>query len=354
MLWLVALAQIESSWNPIAYNSTGHAAGLFQMTEASWTAAGGARWSTTPPPADADVVQPATHLELAVPWICGNLRTVTTNLTATEKPTTPLDALLVCHIVGCSRVHNSRTGVPDAGEGGCAAQCATTISRYIATVHDTAQNFAAPSDTVSIADLPQPAPYTGPAAGCTEPDPTRAGGCLTPATRHALDTLLAAFGPSGPTSPIRSISCWDEHAWNPSSDHRVGRACDVFPAEAGRFPTGGSLAQGWRMAAWLRTYTAELNISYVIWQGRFWSPDTADENGWGRTYTGGGIYDVQDATGGHYDHLHISVASPAGGQGPCLPRRRPTTGAASDDPADDRSRSRRVNGSRILVLARFP
>jgi len=51
-----------------------------------------------------------------------------------------------------------------------------------------------------------------------------------------------------------------------------------------------------------------LQVRYLIWQGRIWSPDGGDQNGWGRPYTGGGIYDATDATGGHYDHIHASVA----------------------------------------------
>ena len=50
-----------------------------------------------------------------------------------------------------------------------------------------------------------------------------------------------------------------------------------------------------------------LNVKYVIWQGRIWSPNTSDVNGWGRPYTGGGMYDPVDATGGHWDHVHLSL-----------------------------------------------
>jgi hypothetical protein len=46
----------------------------------------------------------------------------------------------------------------------------------------------------------------------------------------------------------------------------------------------------------------------VIWQGRIWyrgGSDAGDE--WGRPYNGGGVYDPTDATGGHFDHVHVSV-----------------------------------------------
>jgi hypothetical protein len=284
------------------------------MTEPSWRAAGGTPWTGDPPPADADVFQQGTHLRLAVPWICTNLRTVTTHLTETGKPTSPLDALLVCHVAGCGRVLDSRTGVPAPGEAGCGPDCAATISHYITTVHQHAADFAAPAagpalaGAVSLAGLPRPAPYTGGAGGgCVVDDPTRAGGCLTPATAHALHQIQTVFGPPGPTAATRSIGCWDKHAWNPDSDHPDGRACDLFPTQAGQFPAGEQLAHGWRIATWLRTYATDLNISYLIWQGRIWSPTTPDEPGsWGRPYTGGGIYDARDPTGGHFDHVHVS------------------------------------------------
>jgi hypothetical protein len=40
--------------------------------------------------------------------------------------------------------------------------------------------------------------------------------------------------------------------------------------------------------------------------GRIWSTSRA-EQGW-RAYTGGGVHDSSDPTGGHYDHIHVSVA----------------------------------------------
>jgi hypothetical protein len=53
-----------------------------------------------------------------------------------------------------------------------------------------------------------------------------------------------------------AVTCWSEHAWNPSSDHPEGRACDFFPGGYGDF---------------------------------------AEDD------------DPEDATGGHFDHVHVSV-----------------------------------------------
>ena len=95
----------------------------------------------------------------------------------------------------------------------------------------------------------------------------------------------------------------------PRRDHSHGRACDLFPARARTFPTGTDLANGWHLATWLRSNAAALHISYLIWQDRYWSPTTPDTPGnWGTPYDGGGIYNIHDPTGGHYDHIHASVA----------------------------------------------
>jgi hypothetical protein len=142
---------------------------------------------------------------------------------------------------------------------------------------------------------------------CSEDDPTSSG-CLTPTALRLHDAAVARFGEPGSEAPIRSISCWSEHAWNPSSDHPDGRACDFFPAAAGTFPEGDDLAAGWAVAHWLRENARDLDVRYVIWQGRIWYRGSSDAgDGWGRPYGGGGVYDPQDPTGGHYDHVHVSV-----------------------------------------------
>lgn len=153
---------------------------------------------------------------------------------------------------------------------------------------------------------PTPAPFTGRPSGCVVDDPT-SGGCLTAATRYALDEVNRVFGGYRDGSLIRATGCWDPHAWNPRSDHPEGRACDFFPGAAGRFAAGDELEAGWQLADWFRTHADALQVSYVIWQGRIWTAGSTDTaSGWGRPYNGGGVYDPDEATGGHFDHLHVS------------------------------------------------
>ncbi len=154
-----------------------------------------------------------------------------------------------------------------------------------------------------IADVLDPRPPEA----CSEDDPTTSG-CLTPTALRVHDAAVARFGEPRAGEPVRAITCWSEHAWNPGSDHPAGRACDFFPTRSGTFPEGDELRTGWDVANWLRDNADELGVRYVIWQGRIWYRGSSDsDDGWGRPYNGGGVYDPTDATGGHFDHVHVSV-----------------------------------------------
>lgn len=335
-LWVIAQVQAESGWDPATAGDG--VAGLLQFDRFTWTAAGGAPWPGPTPQRDDAVLDPDAHLRIAVPWLCSTLHAVTGHLTTTGKLAPALDAMLVCHIAGCGRVTASASGVPQAGEAGCDERCATLVRHYLDAVHGFVRQYAAtppdtspaptvtstptstpttgppptgpaPSPTSRAAEPPagllDPRAWTGGATGCTLPDPT-GGRCVTGATRHGLGEVSAAFDgwTGGPV--IRSAGCWDRHVWNPRSDHPQGRACDLFATKPGRFADGNELDDGWRIARWFRDHARSLRVKYVIWQGRYWDPRIADQDGWGRRYSGGGVYDVRDATGGHYDHVHVS------------------------------------------------
>lgn len=307
-LWVVAQVEAESGWDPGAVTGSGRstAAGLFQFAEPTWLTAGGAPWPSDPAAGGADVVDAEQHLRVAVPWMCATLRAVGGHLEQTGKPTEPLDAMLVCHIAGCGRVTGSATGIPQAGEAGCGERCAGIVARYLDTVHRHVERFAAAEPDTGPGATAAPAAWTGGATGCEADDPT-GDGCLTGATLHGLGAIGAAFGGITDGPVILSSGCWSDHSWNPRSDHPRGMACDLFPTRAGTFPKGDQLAAGWRIAEWLREHAEPLRVKYLIWQGRYWDPGVAErDGGWGRRYGGGGVYDVRDATGGHYDHIHVS------------------------------------------------
>jgi hypothetical protein len=127
------------------------------------------------------------------------------------------------------------------------------------------------------------------------PDPTVPGGMLTPRTAAWVAKARDAL-------PNPSMSCWDAHLWNPTSDHPKGKACDVMVGADAR-KSSAARAKGDQAANWTIQTAGTTGVRYVIWYGRIWSARTGQ---W-RQYNGGGVYNPTDATGGHYDHVHVSM-----------------------------------------------
>ncbi len=99
----------------------------------------------------------------------------------------------------------------------------------------------------------------------------------------------------------------DYRSYQPStSNHNTGNALDCTISNAiGSYPSAAQKDQGWKLANWLKQYAGRLQVRYVIWDGKIWSAARSSE-GW-RTYTGG-----SGVTGGHYDHVHVSIENPYG------------------------------------------
>lgn len=134
-----------------------------------------------------------------------------------------------------------------------------------------------------------------PAETATVTDPTGTGGQITPRTAAWISQAQTALGKL-------SMTCWDAHLWNPTSDHPKGRACDVFVGTDAR-GSAPARAKGDQIANWTVQTAAKTGVRYLIWYGKIWSARTGQ---W-RPYNGGGIYDTGSATGGHYDHVHVSL-----------------------------------------------
>ena len=129
------------------------------------------------------------------------------------------------------------------------------------------------------------------------------GECHTEVPKGGLPLAVAAGQTAFPSS---DWTCWSPRPGT-DSDHPRGRACDVtFGNAIGQGPTPAQREEGWRFARWLRDHAHELNVHYVIWQARIWNIDR-DEEGW-RAYGGGGIHDPTSVTGGHIDHVHVSLS----------------------------------------------
>ncbi len=165
------------------------------------------------------------------------------------------------------------------------------------------------------ADLPEP--DTGAPAGCDpragapggapdplDGDPNRmvddptSDGQITARMLHLYQQGTAAF-------PDTNWACYSPRPGT-RSEHPLGRACDLtFGNAIGQHPTPAQLEAGWEVTNWMKDHADALGVDYLIWQGRIWSAAHGSE-GW-RDYNGGGMHDPGDVTGGHYDHLHVTV-----------------------------------------------
>ncbi|MBN8883026.1 MAG: M23 family metallopeptidase [Salana multivorans] len=128
-------------------------------------------------------------------------------------------------------------------------------------------------------------------------DPTT-GGQITSRMAQVMAQTKAAF-------PDTSWSCYSPRPGQ-NSEHPKGRACDItFGNAIGSRPTPSQLDAGWQVTNWVKDNADILGVEYLIWQGQIWSLARNDD-GW-RPYNGGGMHDPASITGGHFDHLHITV-----------------------------------------------
>ncbi|WP_167131787.1 M23 family metallopeptidase [Paramicrobacterium chengjingii] len=135
----------------------------------------------------------------------------------------------------------------------------------------------------------------------TVDDPTSTGQ-ITARMAHVMAQARSAF-------PDTGWACYSPRSGT-KSEHPLGRACDItFGNQIGTYPTAGQLEDGWQTTNWMKEHAQALGVEYLIWQGKIWSL-ARDDEGW-RIYNGGGMYDPGDVTGGHFDHLHVTVKTGA-------------------------------------------
>src|SRR5699024_1299589 len=145
-------------------------------------------------------------------------------------------------------------------------------------------------------DAPAPGGMTG------EPDPTEedptSGGQITARTLPRLAQTRTAL-------PGARKGCYSPRPGS-RSEQPLACACDVTSGIViGQAATGAALENGWAVTNWLKSNAVVVGVEYLIWQGRIWS-HAQDAQGW-LPYNVGGMHDPADTTGGHFDHLHITV-----------------------------------------------
>ncbi|MEJ7831460.1 MAG: endonuclease/exonuclease/phosphatase family protein [Nocardioides sp.] len=121
---------------------------------------------------------------------------------------------------------------------------------------------------------------------------------LTPDALLVLRCVDSQFGP-------HTYGGVGERSTNPDSDHPAGRAVDIM---INAWNSPGGIAEGTRIAAWVREHAKELGVTYIIWRARIWSV-TQSSDGW-RPYSHPS--GATDPTSLHMDHVHVSVHGSAG------------------------------------------
>lgn len=148
-------------------------------------------------------------------------------------------------------------------------------------------------------DVAAPEEFDGSNPDALVDDPT-SNGKITARTAYVLSQVRARF-------PESSWACWSPRPGT-KSEHPLGRACDgTFGNSIGQAAKGHALEYGWEVTNWLKANATKLGVEYLIWQGKIWSVARSSE-GW-RFYNGGGMHDPAGITGGHYDHLHFTIAT---------------------------------------------
>ena len=116
---------------------------------------------------------------------------------------------------------------------------------------------------------------------------------LTPTAKRLYGLVVRIFD-------VHTIGGWRPAGSMPTSDHPHGRAIDVMVA----YPSSDGRALGWRIATWASGNAWALDVKYVIFNGRIWTPP----RGW-HGYRHPADPCNCNPTLRHDDHVHISVRS---------------------------------------------
>ncbi|KZL77847.1 D-alanyl-D-alanine carboxypeptidase [Colletotrichum tofieldiae] len=106
--------------------------------------------------------------------------------------------------------------------------------------------------------------------------------------------IVAAF-----PGRVRQVFCTRDCDCPGTSDHCCGKATDMMCSDGGGVPT----VSGKEIAEWIMNNRNALNLKYVIWGQKIWSPSQDSVKSWSSWRT---MDDRGDFTANHWDHVHVS------------------------------------------------
>ena len=279
--------EIESNWNPNAKSYAG-AQGISQFMPGTWASVG----EDFNKDGKINVWDPADAIPTQGKYMCNLAAQVEAYIKSGDIKGDVVELTLASYNAGLGNVLNAG-GIPDFPE---------TI-KYVHRILEAKSKYEAPGGGGDVAPPggypPEPQDHEDPTPG------NQHSGKVTKRTYVMITAVMAKY----PQMKTPALYCWDSHPANPTSDHPMGKACDIpfygcykENADRSNDPLTGKVA-GDGAAQWLIENSKKYGISYIIWQGRIWEPD----KGWYAYDGAGGIYDPSDCAGGHYDHIHVSV-----------------------------------------------
>ncbi|KAK5657546.1 hypothetical protein OQA88_3119 [Cercophora sp. LCS_1] len=214
---------------------------------------------------------------------------------------------------------------PCYGSGGVAGVCISTSA--CSSAGGTTISGACPADASDIKCCSKTSCANGSSGNCRWQ--SDCGGtvvsnqCPGPAQMKCCSSTATGFGGySAPTIPavgacqsvavsgaqkvvaawpgrVREIYCTRACACPGTSDHCCGKAIDFMCSDGGGVPT----ISGRQLAEWVMNNRATLNLKYVIWGQRIWSPTVDSVGAW---TTWRSMEDRGSITDNHWDHVHVS------------------------------------------------
>lgn len=288
---IAAQIEVESNWNPNAKSYAG-AQGISQFMPGTWASVG----EDFNKDGKINVWDPADAIPTQGKYMCDLAAQVESYIKSGDIKGDVVELTLASYNAGLGNVLNAG-GIPDFPQ---------TI-KYVQRILELKAKYEGPGnggggngDNIDPGDYPpEPQIYEDPTPGSEH------AGKVTARTYRMITTVMQKY----PQIKTAALYCWDAHPANPTSDHPMGRACDIpfYGCDQGNLdasndPLTGKIA-GNGAAQWLISNAKSFGISYIIWQGRIWEPG----KGWYAYDGAGGIYNPNDCSGGHYDHIHVSV-----------------------------------------------
>lgn len=289
---IAAQIEVESNWNPNAKSYAG-AQGISQFMPGTWDSVG----EDFNKDGKINVWDPADAIPTQGKYMCDLAAQVESYIKSGDIKGGVVELTLASYNAGLGNVLNAG-GIPNFPQ---------TI-KYVQRILELKAKYEGPGngggggngDNIDPGDYPpEPQIYEDPTPGSEH------AGKVTKRTYRMITTVMQKY----PQIKTAALYCWDAHPANPTSDHPMGRACDIpfygcdqENLDASNDPLTGKIA-GNGAAQWLISNAKSFGISYIIWQGRIWEPG----KGWYAYDGAGGIYNPNDCSGGHYDHIHVSV-----------------------------------------------